>query len=223
MFSELYETINDRITFEELMEGTGRTWEQIALALYQMLDDISTVDDIVKENAEAYRTLVQGIQSKKNEYLYSPDGYDILKVDENLVDHAKRELVLAGMFDKEVDGSKPLGDYNCMVAEAVLELMDVLASQRHSGFSAGMTRELFNRLSNFEALTEITDNPDEWIDRTEMSGGNSMWQSDRNPSLFSSDGGSTYWDLDDPIFEEEEMDKKEKWDKKKMHTSKVCK
>lgn len=108
----------------------------------------------------------------------------------SLVEHAERELRLAGLFDKD-------SDYGGMLGGAALELIKVFASQGHSGFSAGMTRDLFALLSNFKTLTPITSNPEEWTDVSEMSGG-PMWQSKRCPSVFSKDGGATWYDLDVP-------------------------
>ena len=64
----------------------------------------------------------------------------------NLVNHAQEELTKAGLFDKD-------SDYNGMLGDAVLDLMQVFADQGHSGFSAQMTRELFYKLSNFEELS----------------------------------------------------------------------
>jgi hypothetical protein len=49
-----------------------------------------------------------------------------------------------GLFDED-------SDYGGMMGEAVLELVKTFAEQGHSGFSAGMTRFLFNQvLSDFE-------------------------------------------------------------------------
>ena len=117
------------------------------------------------------------------------------QIKEGLVDHAKRELTLANMF--KVEEGDACNEWNNLVAEAVMELMEVFAEQGHSGFSASMCTELFSRLSKYEALTELTNNSDEWMDVTEMSGGNAMWQSRRNPSCFSTDEGKTYYDIDD--------------------------
>lgn len=105
----------------------------------------------------------------------------------NLVDHAQRELELAGLFDKDAD-------YGGATGAAVIELMEVFAKQGHSGGSAMLVRELFSKLSAFENLTPITDNPEDWIDRTQESG-EPMWQSKRNPKIFSKDGGKTHYSI----------------------------
>jgi len=356
MFDEqLLEHIKVNVDIRERLESIleEKTWEQIALALYQILDDIDTADDMCKENSEAFRNMVMKLQAKKNQYLYSPDGYVVVRVDEgkfwkvyykdystvpptevemkkwfeveteqealaqaegllnkeapggelevtraeayspytelaprqkqrlmrreseqgekyyreldkisqemfgedfeelpdydhqqavkdayklkkargitytakdvfpqesvkeNLTAHAKKELELAGMFDKEVDGSEAAGSWNNLCADAVVELITAFAKQGHSGFSASMTRELFNKLSNFEVLTELTDDPDEWMDRSEFNA-NPTWQSCRHPACFSEDGGKTYWNIDEIDNSKEETN----WNHRKMHTSK---
>jgi len=108
-----------------------------------------------------------------------------------LVDHAKKELQLAGLFDKD-------SDYGGMIGKAVMELCKCFADQGHSGFSAGMVLDLFRRLGKFEQLTPVTDNSKEWNDVSEMSGDkNKLWQSKRNPSFFSENGGKSYYDVND--------------------------
>ena len=52
----------------------------------------------------------------------------------NLVEHAKEELQRAGLFEQ---GS----DYDGMLAQAVLELIEKFAQQGHSGYSAYATLE----------------------------------------------------------------------------------
>lgn len=107
--------------------------------------------------------------------------------------HARTELEKAGLFDED-------SDYNGMLGDAVMKLMDAFSGQGHSGFSAMLTLDLFNRVAKYEALTELTDDPDEWNDISEYQGGHPSWQSTRNPSAFSTDGGKYYYNLDDPAF-----------------------
>ena len=109
-----------------------------------------------------------------------------------LIDHAKRELDLAGLFDKD-------SDYDGMIGKAVMELCKCFADQGHSGFSANWVLDLFRRLGKYEPLTPITDDPKDWNDISEMSGRGSpkMWQCKRNPSLFSENGGKSYYDVKD--------------------------
>lgn len=98
----------------------------------------------------------------------------------NLVRHAERELRLAGFFDADAD-------YGGMLGKAVLKLIEDFAAQNHSGGSAFMARHLFAELSDFKALTPLTDRPDEWVEV-----GEDVWQNARQFDAFSDDGGKTY-------------------------------
>lgn len=108
----------------------------------------------------------------------------------NLVDHAKEELKLAGLFDKD-------SDYDGMLGDAVLELVKVFAKQVHSGFSAHQTLQLFNTVADFKNLTPIGSTPDEWVDQSVLIG-YPMWQNKRRGTTFSRDAGKTWYDIDDP-------------------------
>lgn len=101
-----------------------------------------------------------------------------------LIDHAKEELSRAGLFDKD-------SDYNGLIGKAVMELVKCFSNQGHSGFSANWVLDLFNQLGKYKTLSPITDNPKEWMEVSE-----NMWQSKRNPALFSENNGKTYYDVD---------------------------
>lgn len=119
---------------------------------------------------------------------------DILK--EGLEDHAKYELTKAGLFDKD-------SDYGGMIGEAVLELAQTFAKQGHSGMSAAWVRELFNKLANYETLTPITSDLNEWTDVTEYnSNGKQLFQNKRNPAVFSNDGGKTWYNVNEKTIKE---------------------
>jgi len=90
----------------------------------------------------------------------------------NLINHAETELRLAGLFDKD-------SDYSGMLGEAVIELIKVFAKQGHSGMSASMVSNLFNKLSRFKPITPLTFNDDEW---GEVSNG--VYQNKRNSAVF---------------------------------------
>lgn len=110
----------------------------------------------------------------------------------NLVTHAERELRKAGLFDAD-------SDYGGMLADAVIELIAAFSKQGHSGMSAAMTRDLFARLSSFKTLTPLTSAPDEWMQVSPdimADGSPPVWQSLRQHSCFSNDGGKTYYDID---------------------------
>ena len=107
----------------------------------------------------------------------------------SLIKHAERELKLAGMFDEDAD-------YNGKLAPTIMEVVKVFASFGHSGGSAGISIAVLEKLLRFQNLTPLTNNPDEWNDVSEMNG-SPMWQSNRNPSCFSTDNGKTYYSVDD--------------------------
>lgn len=126
------------------------------------------------------------------------DYMNNLKINEeeesNLVIRARDELKRAGLYDKD-------SDYNGMLAHAVLDLLKKFSSQQHSGMSAVMTAELFRKLVNWETLTPLTSNPEEWEKVTgDGDGQKDMWQNKRNPKYFSFDRGKTYWNVDESIF-----------------------
>ena len=104
----------------------------------------------------------------------------------NLIKHAKSELTKAGLFKKK-------SDYEGMIGPAVMQLVRVFSKQGHSGFSAGLVRQIFVRVSSFKTLTPLTDDPKEWmlVGRKPKT-----WQSRRMSSCFSEDKGKTYNDID---------------------------
>lgn len=104
----------------------------------------------------------------------------------NLIKHAEYELRLAGLFDKDSDYGGDLG-------RAVMQLIEVFSAQEHSGFSAARTLQLFNRVAKFKTLLPIGKTKDEW-----MEVGEGLWQNKRQYSVFSKDGGKTWYDIDEP-------------------------
>lgn len=110
----------------------------------------------------------------------------------NLVRHAEFELRRAGLFDKD-------SDYDGMLGQAVLELIKTFSQEGHSGCSAHLTLDIFNKVARFKTLTPITSNPDEWMQVSPdimPDGSPTVWQSVRQSSCFSNDGGKTYYDID---------------------------
>ncbi|WP_330473785.1 hypothetical protein [Terrabacter sp. C0L_2] len=104
----------------------------------------------------------------------------------DLITHARAELAKAGLLDKD-------SDYNGMLGEAALELVEKFAGQGHSGVSAAMTIDLVSRLMRYEPLTALTNDPTEWNHvANDMAGRPDLWQSRRDPAAFSNDGGKTY-------------------------------
>lgn len=102
-----------------------------------------------------------------------------------ILEHARRELEIAGLFSKQ-------SDYGGKLAPAVLALVEVFVAQNHSGSSAGIIRQLFSKLTNFEPLTPLTNDPGEWTHVAEQDG-KELFQSQRNSEAFSVDGGKHYY------------------------------
>lgn len=107
-----------------------------------------------------------------------------------LFNHAKRELELAGLLDKD-------SDYGGALGKAVLDLVKVFSKQGHSGFSAEVTLDLFNLVARYKPLTAIGQSADEWIDVSDECG-EPMWQNKRRGTTFSRNAGKTWYDIDDP-------------------------
>lgn len=103
----------------------------------------------------------------------------------SMVEHARRELELAGLFDDD-------SDYGGMVGKAVLKAVEAWAEEGHSGFSHAYCLAIFNKLVNGEQLTPLTRSPGEWEDISSMSA-EPIWQNKRNSQAFSHDGGRTYY------------------------------
>lgn len=95
-----------------------------------------------------------------------------------LVAHARRELERIGEEDYVIDW--------------YLSVVRAFTGFGHSGGSASVMLSVLERLLRYEPLTELTDDPVEWIDRSEMSG-MPWWQNARDSRAMSHDGGRTYW------------------------------
>ena len=107
----------------------------------------------------------------------------------NLINHAQTEMNRAGLFEEDAD-------YGGAHAKAVMDLIELFASQQHSGMSAAITLGIFSKLARFEPLTPITSDPEEWEDVSEQSG-YALWQNKRQSTSFSEDGGKTWYDIED--------------------------
>jgi len=98
------------------------------------------------------------------------------RVEHPTVVRARYELMLIGEEPETID-------WYCSILEK-------WASYGHSGTSAEVTADVLNRLMKGENLAPLTSDPDEWTDRSEISG-YPLWQNNRNTQIFSKDGGAT--------------------------------
>lgn len=95
-----------------------------------------------------------------------------------LIEHAKLELELSGLFNEEGDF------YGGATGKAVMELIEVFAKQGHSGMSAPIIADLFKRLANYEPLQPITGKDEEWCDVRDLGDGVPWYQNKRCSALF---------------------------------------
>lgn len=112
------------------------------------------------------------------------------KEESNLVKHARSELTRAGLFKKD-------SDYDGELGKAILELVQKLSDQDHSGFSAGETTNMFVKLARFEPITPLTGEDDEWMEI-----GTGVYQNKRCSRVFKDVNmfnGQAY-DLDGKVF-----------------------
>jgi hypothetical protein len=163
-----------------------RRHRDIAAALVSDEPDSKYDAGIVKIRARIVATV------KRNVAALAEGPRDVTaRTESPLVAHARRELRVAGFLD-------PQGAcYGDMVGRAVLELVEAFARQGHSGGSVGPTLGLFDKVARFRPLTPLTNDPSEWADVSEALG-RPCWQNRRDSSVFSEDGGRTWYDLDAP-------------------------
>ena len=105
----------------------------------------------------------------------------------NLVDYAKDELKRIGM----IDSGEP---YNDSVTKAILDLIELFASQGHSGFTAPYVAETFSRLAMFKPLSPLTGEDDEWNDIED-----GVQQNKRYSAVFKGKDGVVY-NIDGKVF-----------------------
>lgn len=96
----------------------------------------------------------------------------------SLIEHAKTELQIAGLFDEEGDF------YDGMTGKAVMELIEVFAKQDHSGMSAPYVANIFHKLANYEPLLGITGKDEEWSDVRDLGDGKPWYQNKRCSAIF---------------------------------------
>lgn len=110
----------------------------------------------------------------------------------NLVKHAETEMRIAGLYDVDAD-------YGGMIPDAVMKCVKVFAEEGHSGGSAAVVISILEKVLRFQTLTPINSNPKYWMEvASAVAGTAGVWQSTRDPSYFSEDGGKTFYWLDDP-------------------------
>lgn len=104
----------------------------------------------------------------------------------NLVLHAYEELERIGE-DRDV-------------IEWYAKVIKEYTSFGHSGGSQMATLPVLSKLLNFEPLTPLTNDPQEWLFHGENTWGEpgGIWQNKRDGRMFSRDKGLTYYNVRDP-------------------------
>lgn len=69
--------------------------------------------------------------------------------------HAIDELTRIGMYDSD-------GEMNKCICEHILKMIKVFAEEGHTGFSANYVIECLQKLLQFEPLSPLTGEEDEW-------------------------------------------------------------
>jgi hypothetical protein len=107
------------------------------------------------------------------------------KEEGNLVKHARAELNRIGE-DQDV-------------IEWFVKVIKEYASFGHSGGSHYATMPTLVKLLNFEPITPLTNDPDEWFYHgpEKWDGKHGVWQNKRDGRMFSEDGGVTYTNVDE--------------------------
>lgn len=105
-----------------------------------------------------------------------------------LVSFARSELERAGLFKED-------SDYDGMLGDAVMKMVEMFADQGHSGFSAGMAIDIFKKVASCQPLTPLTGEDDEW---NEIYDG--MFQNRRCPHVFKNADGA--YDIQGRVFRE---------------------
>lgn len=133
----------------------------------------------------------------QEELTYTDDNYEYVPKEEyhdpkesSLYKHANRELEFAGYFDGD--------EMNKMMANHVLELVKVFATQGHSGLSAPFCIDLFSTLAKYEPLRPLQGTDDEWNQISDT-----CWQNNRCSQIFKElmpDGSYECYNIEGRVF-----------------------
>ena len=122
------------------------------------------------------------------------------------LERMKNELLIAGYNLEPVNEDNFNNfDYAQNIGLCAWEVCQLFCKQGHSGMSAEFTIALIERLLKGDILTPLTNNPDEWMNVTEMNG-SQLHQSKRKFSCFSDDNLKTFYDIDEECNKEFELD-----------------
>src|SRR5690606_10442785 len=105
--------------------------------------------------------------------------------DSSLVQHAKTELEI--LLKMDPDASDDDVQIQQEVNEHVLDLVKVFAQAGHSGSTAAWTIAVLNKLLQFQVLTPLSGNDEEWVevvDETSSEPNAPIYQNKRRSTVF---------------------------------------
>ena len=76
----------------------------------------------------------------------------------------KKQRVIQGYKDRNETLEDDFYEYDKMYEDAIIELLEVLSTQGHSGFSHNLTLSMFSRLADRQPLSPLTGEDDEWTE-----------------------------------------------------------
>lgn len=134
------------------------------------------------------------------------------QLDNNMFQHAVRELVIADYPLPKTLADRPgpdrmmiplvadtnSGNIDAHFAENVLAMIAMWIQAGHSGGSAPMALSMLDHILSFQALTPLTNHPDEWYQHGGPDEyGTDFWQNKRQGDCFSTDPRlNTYYRLE---------------------------
>lgn len=110
----------------------------------------------------------------------------------SLVEHATRELELSGQTAEDP------GYAASLVAAVAAFASYGHSGGSHSGGSHSVAIQQLHTLLQYRTLSPLTTDPDEWMDRSEVSS-TPLWQNRRDSAAFSHDGGRSWYFADGRI------------------------
>lgn len=111
-----------------------------------------------------------------------------------LLEFAKHELKYAGYFDGD--------ECNKMMADNVLELIEIFGKQGHSGLSAPFCIDLFSTLAKYQPLRPLQGTDDEWRQVSD-----DCWQNIRCSQIFKEllpDGTYDCYNIEGKVFRDKD-------------------
>lgn len=140
-------------------------------------------DEVYHDGGEVDVYPIKPCDVREREYIEKLKLYDV-EIDDyrasNLLKHAINELELIREDEWMVKG--------------YLKMVNYFSKMGHSGGSAEVFIMTLQALLRFEALSPLTNNPNEWSNVAD-----GLWQSCRQSDAFSTDGGDSYYILDERL------------------------